>query len=396
MLNQSNLSEFYEHVFPVELLVSWMSYNFSEKEVSEEARIAASQRSDGRLVRREFCFTLIGDIFTRFRSYGSTTELRAELVRSFPEKVDIGAVYDAKPNQRRISAIQPVERELVFDIDMSDYDNCRSCCSGKSICGLCWQWMACAAEVLQYLLYEDFGFRYILPVFSGRRGIHLWVCDARARIMGDDERAALVAYLSIVNPKTLRSSVIVDLANHKPIHPSLRRVSSFLDRAFSEIFMSSADSPNNIESNPAAAAIVHDCFLSVLKQGRADLRNAFVAKCGYEQGGTIRWDTYRLSLGENLQSARDVLFAAQLMLLYPRLDEHVSTRRDHLLKLPFCVHPATGSLCCPLEWDSLAHFNPTAAPQLEDILLERRIDEQWVAPLTKLLRDMAEDPKELC
>lgn len=394
---ETSLREFYEHVYPVELLTQWLSYDIGDARTAEDGRISTKLR-EGYLSRREFCFTLIGDIFTRFRSYGSAAELRSELIRSAPEKIDVGAVYNIRPNQKQnVANVLPVERELVFDIDMSDYDNVRSCCTGKHICTHCWTWMSCAAHVLHSVLEEDFGFHYILPVYSGRRGVHVWVCDKRARGLHDDERAALVGYLTVVAPKTLRSTVVADLASHRAIHPTVRHVlEDHIEPAFVKLFVNSdSGNPNNVATNPKAASIVYEAITAVLKVGTWDALRRFTDRIVYQAGNVLDWHMVLQALGANEKDVRDVLQAVGLLLMYPRLDEHVSTRRDHLLKLPFCIHPGTGSLCCPLEWESLDRFDPLHdAPDLKSILLERHIDPKWKKPLVEMLERMSADDEE--
>ncbi|KEG10229.1 DNA primase small subunit [Trypanosoma grayi] len=416
LLDEVSLREFYEFVYPVDLVVRWLSYNLSvvdkaaasntyptaaslsTSSLSPDDVVQKEQRNavaDGYLARREFCFTLLGDIFSRFRSYSSAAELRRELIRCYPEKIDVGAVYTIRPNQKQsVASILPVERELVFDIDMSDYDSVRSCCSGKSICRYCWAWMACAAHVLRTVLEEDFGFHYILPVFSGRRGIHLWVCDKRACKMHDDERTALVGYMTVVAPKASRHAVVADFVNGRPIHPTIRHVQlSVIDPAFTELFLnSSPENPNNV-LHPKGASVVYGAIVAALKSGsRRDVEQRFLQQVPFQEGNVLDWGYVLRALGD---AAANVTAAAQILIMYPRLDEHVSTRRDHLLKLPFCVHPGTASLCCPLEWDEVVSFDPVEdPPKLQEMLLHRHMDQKWVQPMQRMLLEMSQDPAE--
>ncbi|EKG07689.1 DNA primase small subunit, putative [Trypanosoma cruzi] len=410
MLDEVQLREFYEFVYPVELVTRWLSYDLSAAEkttvitgaapsppVSDDV-VKKEQRNivaEGYLARREFCFTLLGDIFSRFRSYSTSAELRRDLIRCFPEKIDVGAVYTIRPNQKQsASSILPLERELVFDIDMSDYDSVRSCCSGKSICSYCWTWMACAAHVLRRILEEDFGFRYILPVFSGRRGIHLWVCDRRACKLHDDERSAIVGYLTVVVPKASRQIVVADFVNGKPIHPTIRRVQrDVIDPAFTRLFLESSESNPNSVLHPKGASVVYSTIVAALKMGsRRDVEQRFTQQVPFEEGNVLDWAYVIRALGD---AAENVTAAAQILLMYPRLDEHVTTRRDHLLKLPFCVHPGTASLCCPLEWGDVVSFNPlTDAPKLQEMLLNRHMDSKWLQPLKRMLEEMSLDVME--
>lgn len=78
---------------------------------------------------------------------------------------------------------------------MNDYDDVRTCCQGKTTCVRCWKLLLVAIEIVSECLTQDFGFNTFMYVFSGGRGIHIWVCDERARMMSDSLRKSIVDYL---------------------------------------------------------------------------------------------------------------------------------------------------------------------------------------------------------
>lgn len=54
-----------------------------------------------------------------------------------------------------------------------------------------------AIKVVDAGLRDDFGFKHRFWVYSGRRGVHCWVCDERARLMTNEQRSAVAEYFSV-------------------------------------------------------------------------------------------------------------------------------------------------------------------------------------------------------
>jgi len=201
--NVDLLKIYYDKAFPYDLMYKWLSY-FKLRDPNQSGMLQSLKDEEGGAVKseqfynREFSFTLENDVYCRYLCFKTAEEFKETLVSRCPHKIDIGAVFNIPPKNHLSTdkkVFIPVEKEMVFDIDMTDYDNVRTCCEGAKVCGKCWAYMACATQVLNETLTQDFGFKALLWVFSGRRGIHCWIGDEAARGMNNEARTAVTDYM---------------------------------------------------------------------------------------------------------------------------------------------------------------------------------------------------------
>ncbi|XP_043986245.1 DNA primase small subunit isoform X1 [Gambusia affinis] len=338
---------YYRRLFPFAQYYRWLNYGGVQKNYFQN---------------REFSFTLKDDIYVRYQSFSSQSEMEKEMQKMNPYKIDIGAVYSHRPNQHntvKSGSFQALEKELVFDIDMTDYDDVRSCCSAADICSKCWTLMTIAIHILDKALRQDFGFHHLLWVYSGRRGVHCWVCDEAARKLSSAARSAVAEYLSLVKggEETVKKVVLTD-----PIHPFIRDSLTEVKRYFPRYALQDQNILGRKESEEKVLALVPEDVKKELQEIFQEERNP-----------ERRWRHIEVQAEKKRSTAKKrQYFEKEIMLqyCYPRLDVNVSKGVNHLLKSPFSVHPKTGRISVPIDLKDVDKFDPFAVPTISLICEE--------------------------
>ena len=357
VIPKGGMKIYYENFFPYEMYFSWLGRG----EVDQ-------------FQRREFSFTLENDVYFRFQSYKSCEELKKKLIQYCPKKIDIGAMYNVLPTEHKTAdPFFPQEKEIVFDIDMTDYDDIRTCCQEAKLCNKCWKYMIVAYKILDKILKEDFGFQHILYAFSGRRGIHAWLCDERARILRDDGRIAIANYIKY-KIGNVKMEITQGLQN--PLHPAYVRAIKICDEYFRDVL-----DEQNLLNNEKGQNLLMALLKAYFHNDFDSIKVSQIFSDPEIKKSTIKLNQIKDVILSNKRpenkklkqdSTEDIFNLCindfKLNILYPRLDINVSTHINHLLKSPFCIHPKTGLVAVPLSEEDIMKFKMDNIPRLDQLI----------------------------
>ncbi|KAF9445898.1 DNA primase catalytic subunit [Macrolepiota fuliginosa MF-IS2] len=345
---------YYRRLYPFKSVFTWLNHDHTPTR---------------RFTHREWAFTLAGDVYLRYNSFATAEDLKKKVCQLNPTRFEIGPVYSARPGDRktvRAGVFQPLQRELVFDIDMTDYDPIRTCCSDAGICKRCWAFITAAVRVIDHAVRSQFGYEHLLWVYSGRRGIHLWISDREAMDLTDQERKAIVGWMTLINSGRESSQRLNVRVGSRPLPAHLQEVYETLSPTFVDLILRDQDLFATEDGFKSFLEHIPDEEIVKKLRGERELMSSskqiwdsFTEKVKGVAAGTSR---------------RNVLSAAwhdiQIYYTYPRLDAEVSKHRNHLLKAPFCIHPKTGRVCVPVDPERIEDFDPEEVPTVAQLLHE--------------------------
>jgi predicted DNA primase small subunit len=303
------------------------------------------------IYKREFAFLVESEMenenpnttehFIRNISFKTTSELKKYMAENKVKRGYVGAVYEIPPSRTNtIQRIKWISREFCFDLDLNDYDLVRVCgCRGKEQhCSVCWTLVQDAADFLDRTLREDFGYKDIEWVFSGRRGFHAWVKDKRAGHLTQQQRNSIINYLAVIRDERRTQSVEKDL---KSVLPLRDRIIEMIAKSF---FEHATD--KELRASPL----------------RFNKNQILRLKSNLEQG-TMSFSQIYENILENRQK-RDDIFDHIIRSRYPRIDRKVSIDLRRILKIPGSVQDTNGRIVCKVDIKKVHNFYPENAPSI--------------------------------
>ncbi len=290
---------------------------------------------------REFGFATLGGKFFRNISFENPKTLIDFLVDRTPYHAYVGAVYNEPPSRETpIHTLEWVGHELVFDIDLNEYDAVRQfvcdCQGADQVCQRCWQLVNLAVHIIDETLRLDFGMKDITWIFSGRRGVHGWVTDDLGFSLDQEQRMSIIDYLSVIHGE----------AEKARIQDRMKLKYDFRYRIEHTVF-------KYFLKNVRRKDLIDLGFSSSVASN--------ILKQLDHQEGQIDENLLR---NFNLRVAKINKYDEILRRWVPRIDHKVSIDLRRLLRLPNSIHGKTGKTARILDPSNIFFFNPDEEPSI--------------------------------
>jgi len=324
------------------------------------ALLGRAWRGSSQLHLRELCVETKDSAYIRWQSVSCPEELRQLFCRTNVEKFHVGALFGQQPcHKKKGLRMAPTARELVFDIDVDDYSTWGVDSGDIGSCDAAWHIAAFGMIVVRHIMEKHYGFKNMLLVYSGRRGAHLTVYDARACELTDEARAAIAGYLS---------------PSEKP-GPTGRTyfgnmmTSGFFGEMYTTHILPFWENMGILSRQDGGLGALDtpqdkEYFLELMGDNHAQktlclnalsAMESWRAICKYAEDSRFRESTERC------------IQETVLTYVWPKLDAAVSKHRNHLNKAWFSMHPKTGRICVPVVGDP-SRFNPAECPTVAGVV----------------------------
>lgn len=233
-------------------------------------------------------------------------------------------------------------KELVFDIDVTDYERFCHCLSQddtKRACSHCWQHIEGTSLILQFLLEKFYGIKEenILWILSGMKGIHCIVNDGRFLTLTREQRSVLYRQIN------------------RNTNEELMQFASLIPRDFSDKLSQFFEEKSVVKRSIMNSDKFQTLCLTLLKSEYLSLFHTL----------TLRWFNMRNSSSlEKWRALRELeegqfpnkplpSIMIALKCYYPRIDKGPLTEKKHLFKTPFSIHTKTRRIALPVEWNEI-------------------------------------------
>jgi len=203
-VTKKQLKAYYQNIFPFDLFIKWVTLGNTIP--LKQRYFTFSIRPNDDVLNRDFP--------KKYIDFTSIDDFRSFILREVPYRIDMEAVriIPAKKVIKETFGEAPIAKykSLVFDIDMDPFN---------------WDIIKMIGKKLDIIIRNIFGFQHLLYVFSGKKGIHCWVCDTHCLGTLDSRRLEIVEYINYHYPqiaKYIDTNVILMGHNSKvpfSIHP---------------------------------------------------------------------------------------------------------------------------------------------------------------------------------